>query len=217
MPLRGGGRTPRMKRSPTVRRRRCVPNSPDGCPVPVRPKGAKRPARGRAQRRPGNRYRYPPESPEGASDRSPPTPQTTSTPAPRSTQPVRSLMPFQGDVSIGVSPTQGNAINGCRRQSACPGLASDAASRRGTYANAIRASAKSGRQCETGQSLPTNLQQRTKNKEQRTNNVPRTHPVQPSRQSLPRPVKLSTPNLKEHDAGGRACRHDPNAIPSCYV
>ncbi len=41
-----------------------------------------------------------------------------------------SMMPFQGDVSMGRSLTQGDAIGGCRRRIACPGLISDAASRR---------------------------------------------------------------------------------------
>ena len=42
----------------------------------------------------------------------------------------RSLMPLQGDVSTGRPRTQGDAIAGCRRQFACPGLISGAASRR---------------------------------------------------------------------------------------
>ncbi len=40
-------------------------------------------------------------------------------------------MPFQGDDSMGRHGSQGDAIGGCRRPIACPGLASDAASRRG--------------------------------------------------------------------------------------
>ena len=43
---------------------------------------------------------------------------------------ARSLMPLQGDVSTGHPRTQGDAIAGCRRQFACPGLICGAASRR---------------------------------------------------------------------------------------
>ncbi len=104
-----------------------------------------RPPEGRQEISPGQSAAPPrvrrsiqPHSPERASDRSAPTSQSTSAPRPRSTPSRRSLMPFQGDGSTGRPRTQGDAIDGCRRRFACPGLTSDAASRREHNPNAKR-------------------------------------------------------------------------------